>query len=255
MNYLRAAHNWGHASVRAVFYGTMGTAVGWLPGMRRFTHWCMHQWCSGSANALKINRTLVDGERLAETGQAIMIANHLSTLDVLVLGSFLDRDFRWLAKSSLFNVPFSGWYLRNAGHIPVHRGKDAQDRNRQIGEHVHRVVKEGASVLFFPEGTRSTDGQLKDFRMGAFLSAVREDLPVLPLVIRGTHELMAAGAKDLAIRADRSCSISVLDPIHPSSIGLDGELHERAGRLRDAAYAIYYRELHGASQDGPNDER
>lgn len=242
MNYLRAANNWGKVSIRAAFYGTIGTTLGFFPGMRPVMHWCMHQWCQGCADALKIKRTLINGDLIHETGQGVFIANHLSSLDILVLGSFLDRDFRWLAKSQLFNVPFSGWYLRNAGHIPVHRGRDAKERNQQISRSINRVVEEGASVLFFPEGTRSETGTLREFRMGAFTAAINEDLPIIPLVIRGTHELMASGAADLSIREDRSCSVTVLEPIRPSMVG-DGDPHERAVRLRDLAHAAYVAEL------------
>ncbi len=242
MNYLRAANNWGKVSIRAAFYGTIGTTLGFFPGMRPVMHWCMHQWCQGCADSLKIKRTLVHGERIQEAGQGVFISNHLSSLDILVLGSFLDRDFRWLAKSVLFNVPFSGWYLRNAGHIPVHRGRDAKERNQQISRSIKRVVREGASVLFFPEGTRSENGELKDFRMGAFVAAVNEGLPIIPLVIRGTHELMASGAADLSIREDRSCSVTVLDPIMPPPEE-EGDVQERAARLRDLAHAAYVAEL------------
>ena len=240
MKYLRAAKNWGHTSARAVFYGTIGTSIGWIPAMRPLTHWCMNRWCTGTANALKIQREVIHGERIDQVGQAILVANHLSSLDVLILGSFLRRDFRWLAKANLFDVPFSGWYLRNAGHIPVHRGEQSKGKNGTIATHIHRACSEGASVLFFPEGTRSRDGNLKPFRMGAFNAAVQEDLPVLPLVIRGTHELMASGAIDLSIRADRSCSVTVLEPIKVED---ECDEKDKAHQLRDLVYQAYQREL------------
>ena len=196
MNYLRAANNWGKVSIRAAFYGTIGTTLGFFPGMRPVMHWCMHQWCQGCADALKIKRTLIHGERIHATGQGVFIANHLSSLDILVLGFFLDRDFRWLAKSELFNVPFSGWYLRNAGHIPSIEGVMPRHAiNRSGGVSTGSLTK--ARVYSFPEGTRSENGELREFRMGAFTAAINEDLPIIPLVIRGTHELMASGAADL----------------------------------------------------------
>ncbi len=76
--------------------------------------------------------------------------------------------------------------------------------------------------------------------MGAFNAAVQEDLPVLPLVIRGTHELMASGAIDLSIRADRSCSVTVLEPIKVEE-ELDDK--DKAQQLRDLVYQAYQREL------------
>jgi len=196
----------------------------------------MHLWCEGCCDALHVRRQLLGQAHLEDAPQGILVANHLSSLDILVLGSFLRRDFRWLAKSELFKVPFSGWYLSSAGHIRVHRGQDATTRNKSIREQIHGVMNNGASVLFFPEGTRSRDGHLKPFRLGAFLAAIREDKPVIPLVIRGTHELMEPGAKDLDINREQECSVTVLAPIFPSAAGTGDEV-ERAKRLRALVHA------------------
>lgn len=242
MNYLRAARNWGHITIRAVVYGTLGTTVGWIPPCRRFANWMMHLWCAGTCDAVHIRRHLLGREHLDQTPQAVLVANHLSSLDILVLGSFLRRDFRWLAKSALFKVPFSGWYLSSAGHIRVHRGKDATERNKSINRQIRRVMAEGASVLFFPEGTRSRDGHLQAFRLGAFVAAVREHQPVIPLVIWGTHELLEPGAKDLNIDRTRECSVKALAPISPAAAGTGDEI-DRAKRLRDLVFAAMADEL------------
>ena len=202
----------------------------------------MHECSVEDADGLGIRRQLVNAEILKAHPQAVLVANHLSTLDIIVLGSFLTRDYRWLAKSELFKVPFSGWYLHMAGHIPVYRGKEARERNRIISERVHLVVENGASVLFFPEGTRSDTGQLNPFRPGAFRASIDENLPIIPLVIRGTHELMEKNAPDLAIRKDKSCSVTVLDPIFPETVG-QGEPDERVARLTEITYAAFHEEL------------
>jgi len=185
---------------------------------------------------------LINAEILETHPQAILVANHLSTLDIIVLGSFLTRDYRWLAKSELFKVPFSGWYLKMAGHIPVYRGKEARERNRIISERIHAVANHGASVLFFPEGTRSDDGSLNPFRPGAFKASIDESLPIIPLVIRGTHELMEKNASDLAVRQDKSCSVTVLNPIDPQLAGT-GNIDERVARLSKITYAAFEKEL------------
>jgi 1-acyl-sn-glycerol-3-phosphate acyltransferase len=202
----------------------------------------MYRWCRDCANGLKINRRLFGSEHLDANPQAILVANHLSTLDILVLGGFLKRDYRWLAKSTLFKVPFSGWYLNLAGHIPVRRDLKSDERAMLVEQGISKVVEEGASVLFFPEGTRSENGQLKDFRIGAFMAAIRHDLPIIPLVLRGTHELMVKGAKDLSIRADRSCSVTALAPILPESAG-SGSEKERAERLKRTCFKHFQTEL------------
>ena len=242
MNYFRAAYNWGQAAGRAVIYGSLGCAAGWAPGSRPFTQWCMYRWCKGSANGLRIKRTLINADKLDQTGQAIIVCNHQSSLDILVLGGYLRRDYRWLAKASLFKVPFSGWYLRFAGHIPVHREHDPDVRKIQIQDGIEAAVSEGASILIFPEGPRSDNGQLQTFRMGAFIAAQKLGLPILPLVIRGTHELMEKGAPDLSIRPDRECSVTVLDPIYPTATSQD-QMRAQAAQLRDTCFAAMATEL------------
>ena len=134
MNYFRAAYNWGQTAMRAAFYGSLALGTLWIPGTRPFTNWCMNAWCRGCADGLGIRRQLINAEILKAHPQAVLVANHLSTLDIIVLGSFLTRDYRWLAKSELFKVPFSGWYLHMAGHIPVYRGKRRASESHHFGE-------------------------------------------------------------------------------------------------------------------------
>lgn len=174
----------------------------------------MRRWCIGASDGLGIRKTLIGREELETHHQCVYIANHLSLLDILVLGSFLETDYRWLAKDAVFKVPFLGWHLRIAGHVPVYRG-DKRHLNAQLPERLHAVVQEGASLLFFPEGTRSKDGRLQPFKLGAFHAAVDEGLPIVPLVIRGTDALMHKGAKDLSVDRERECSVTVLPSIDP----------------------------------------
>ena len=244
MNYLRAANNWGQVAGRAAFYGPIGCLASVTPGLGALARWCMNSWCSGSCNSLKINRTLVNGDYLNEVPQAVIVANHLSSLDILILGSYLKKDYRWLAKASLFKVPFTGWFLRAAGHVPVHRNDHSDEARAVLNNRIHRVVEEGASLLFFPEGTRSGNGELKPFKLGAFVTAVRENLPVLPLVIRGTHELMEKNAPDLAVDPNRSCSVTCLPPIDFRAAG-DGDISTRASRLRDITHQMMKANLTG----------
>ena len=198
----------------------------------RSLKWCMYRWCRGSANGLRIRRKLINKAHLDAAPQAILVANHLSSLDILVLGSFLRRDYRWLAKSVLFRVPFSGWYLRIAGHIPVRRDLPTEERTRLIEQHIGNVVEEGASLLFFPEGTRSNDGDLHRFRIGAFMAAVQHMSH--PVWSFGTHELMVPTR--LSIRADRECSVTVLETPHRSPGLPSGTDKERAQALKSLCF-------------------
>jgi 1-acyl-sn-glycerol-3-phosphate acyltransferase len=239
MNYLRAGKNWVHVAGRAIAYGTVSVSVGGLTGRHDVGQWCMRSWCAGSLNGLGIHRRIEREELLEREPQCVYVANHLSQLDILVLGSYLKRDYRWLAKASLFKIPFMGWHLSLSGHVPVYRGEH-RSKNEALAKRIHKVVEQGASLLFFPEGTRSPDGNLQRFHVGAFRTAVRESLPIVPLVVKGTHELFVRGAKDLSVHADRECTLTVLPALHPPSGGDD---KHRSHALMDATREAFVREI------------
>ena len=173
MNYLRAGKNWVHVAGRAVVYGTISVTVGTVTRRHSVGQWCMRSWCEGSLRGLGIRHRIENRELLEQEPQCIYVSNHLSQLDILVLGSYIERDYRWLAKSSLFKIPFLGWHLSQSGHVRVYRG-EYRLKNEQLARRIHRVVEQGASLLFFPEGTRSKDGRLQRFHIGAFRTAVRK---------------------------------------------------------------------------------
>ncbi len=113
----------------------------------------------------------------------VIVSNHQSLADIPVI-SHLRIDTKWLAKAELFRVPGVGWMLRMAGDIPVDRS-DRRRRGRALLQ-CARYLREGCSVVFFPEGTRSPDGRVLPFNNGPFQLAIREKIPVLPLVVRGS---------------------------------------------------------------------
>lgn len=239
MNYLKAGKNWLHVGGRTVVYGTISISVGGITRRHDVGQWCMRSWCEGSLRGLGICHRLCDGELLEREPQCVYVSNHLSQLDILLIGSHLRRDYRWLAKSSLFKIPFLGWHLSVSGHVPVYRGEH-RNKNEALAKRIHAVVEQGASLLFFPEGTRSPDGNLQSFHIGAFRTAVREALPVVPLVIRGTHELFIRGSRDLAVDASKECSLTVLPAIYPST--QDNE-KVSAKKLLEATRAAFVDEL------------
>ena len=113
----------------------------------------------------------------------VIVSNHQSLADIPVI-SHLPINTKWLAKIELFRVPAIGWMLRMAGDVPVDRS-DRQHRANAVLQ-CARYLREGCSVVFFPEGTRSPDGRVMPFNDGPFQLAIREGVPVLPLVVRGS---------------------------------------------------------------------
>lgn len=243
MSKVRAVIDWCNVGLRTAAWGTLSCSIGAVTPGNRFSQWCMHRWCVSMTNGLRMERELVNGHLLEQVPQCVYVANHLSLLDIPLIGSFIDRDYRWLAKEQIFQVPFMGWHLALAGHIRVHR-KD-KSRNRELPERIHEAVRQGGSLLFFPEGTRSENGELQPFKIGAFRTAIDEGLPVVPLVVRGTNRLMRKGAGEIGVERDQSerrCTLTILPAIHASS---EGDPRERAQDLARRAYEAMRAELCG----------
>jgi len=121
----------------------------------------------------------------------ILVSNHQSTFDIFALLGYLSLQFRWIAKASLFRTPFLGWAMSRIGYIPIERDspKKAYRSMLQAAE----KVQQGVSVIIFPEGTRSPDGNLQPFKKGVFLIALKSQAPILPITIRGTAKIMPKG--------------------------------------------------------------
>lgn len=153
----------------------------------------------------------VQGREHVERGATyVMVANHLSLLDILVLFR-LFRHFTWVSKAENFRVPLIGWNMRLNAYIPLKRGD--RDSVRAMLARAEADLRDGISVMMFPEGTRSRDGLLKPFKAGAFELAVATGLPVLPIVVGGTGD--ALPARGFVLRGRHPITLTVLPPIEP----------------------------------------
>ncbi|MBN2080458.1 MAG: 1-acyl-sn-glycerol-3-phosphate acyltransferase [Spirochaetes bacterium] len=131
----------------------------------------------------------VKGEENIERSRSyVVVANHQSQYDIFVIYGWLPIDFRWVMKIELRKVPILGYYCYKAGHIFIDRS-NREASIRTINEAKAKITN-GTSVLFFPEGTRSETGQLIEFKKGAFKFALDMGLPVLPITIIGTREIL-----------------------------------------------------------------
>ncbi len=160
-------------------------------------------------------------------GPFVVVANHQSILDILMLAR-LPREMKWVAKESLFKVPWAGWMLRMAGDIPIRRG-DAESGGEALAR-ARRYLDRGMSVMIFPEGTRSKTGTLLPFKSGAFRLALDAGVPVLPIAVHGTAHGMPKGGPWV-----RPCQAfaRILAPIPTAGRSLDdtGKLKDEVRRL------------------------
>ncbi len=118
----------------------------------------------------------------------IVMANHQSNFDIPVLLAHLPLQFRWLAKAELFKIPVFGRAMRGCGYISIDRS-DRESAFQSLAK-AAATIKDGTSVLVFPEGTRSLDGMIKPFKKGSFVLAVDAGVAILPIVINGTWSIM-----------------------------------------------------------------
>lgn len=174
----------------------------------------------------------IEGERPADIDRSayVVVANHESQADPFLL-SFLPFDMRWVAKEELFKQPVTGWAMRFGGDIPIRRGEG--DSVRTMMAECKRALAGGISVMMFPEGTRSKDGNLLPFRDGAFKLAVEAGVPVLPVALAGTREMRPKHSKWFG--KAHACA-KVLDPIPTAGLG-EGDVPALRDRARDAISA------------------
>jgi 1-acyl-sn-glycerol-3-phosphate acyltransferase len=184
---------------------------------------------------------IVGREKLPWKGGAVLVANHLSILDILVLYG-LFRPFKWVSKAEMFKVPIVGWNMWLNDYVALRRGE--RESIRRMMEACRAHLARGTPVLIFPEGTRSRDGRLQPFKDGAFRLALEAGCPVIPIALSGTAE--ALPKHGLVIRRPMRAEVRVLDPIRP-------EDHPTSDALRQATRAAIAAALPAASRPAPEE--
>jgi 1-acyl-sn-glycerol-3-phosphate acyltransferase len=134
-------------------------------------------------------RVALSGRDHIEEGRPhVLMANHQGAFDIFALLAYLPVNFKWVAREEIFRIPILGWAMAAAGYISIDRkGK------KKAMESVERAVakiRDGASVLVFPEGTRSPDGEIHPFKRGGFTLAVKAGVPIIPISIRGSRNVL-----------------------------------------------------------------
>jgi 1-acyl-sn-glycerol-3-phosphate acyltransferase len=246
----RATIHWTPFVARTIGYGTISLALGPLTKDRHASLWAMRAWCKASTRGLNIEVLASGLENVPPRGAFVYCSNHQSLVDILVLGSVLPGDYKWAAKRSLMKIPFLGWHLRLAGHVAVDRASGASAAADAIAR-FEEVLARGKPLLVFPEGTRSEDGIVRDFKIGGFCAAVRQGVPIVPVALEGTHRLMKKGAFDLGHGAMRQVALKVGAPILARS---DGSETARIDDLRERTRAAIL-ELHRSIGGNVAEER
>ena len=195
-------------------------------------HWASRhvaaRWARILARLTPIGVTVEGAENARRNQSYVVVANHQSQYDILLLYGWLDLDLKWVMKKELRKIPGIGIGCEKVGHIFVDRKRPAAAR-QAISDALQRMGS-GIGILFFAEGTRSADGRLLPFKKGAFVTAMEQGIPVLPVTIIGTRDVLPA-------RTLRLFPGRVRMVVHPE-IPASGSGAPDMAELRDRTWAL-----------------
>jgi len=146
-------------------------------------------WGRGILFVSRIRVTVQGLSHIDPSRSYIYMSNHQSNFDIPVLLAHLPVQFRWLAKAELFKIPIFGRAMRGAGYVKIDRF-NREAAFKSIDEAAAKM-KNGVSIMIFPEGTRSRDGNIRPFKKGGFVMAVDTGVPIVPVILQGTWPIMA----------------------------------------------------------------
>ena len=164
------------------------------------------------------------GEHVNAKQVYVIVSNHQSLADIPVI-SHLKLDTKWLGKAEMFRMPALGWMARMAGDVPIQRFDRRKGAIAML--RCARYLRQRCSVVFFPEGTRSTDGQVLPFNEGPFQLAIREHVPILPLVVEGSGAALPRNSWIFGKTQD--IHLRILE-----AVSVDGWNLKQVSALRDA---------------------
>jgi len=171
-------------------------------------------------------KVIVEGKEKIDQKQAyVIVPNHQSMLDIVIF-NMLHHRLRWISKIEVFKIPVLGWEMRMVKYIELERGN--KHSVVRMMEKCISSLREGISIVIFPEGTRSLTGAIGKFKTGAFQLAIKTDKPLLPVLIDGTGDVLPKNG--LTFRINKVIRIKVLDPIFPGQFGT-GDPEELASRV------------------------
>jgi 1-acyl-sn-glycerol-3-phosphate acyltransferase len=208
-----------------IVLGVLSLASTLVDRRGRFAHRCARWWARLilMTTGVGVER---DGVALPPPDEScVFVANHASIYDIPVLFTAVPRQLRIMAKASLGRFPFIGWHLRQSGHLLV----DRQNPGAGIFKKMQRMTRQGASLIVFPEGSRSPDGQVRRFKGGTFLVAVENGWPIVPISVSGSRVVMPKGRLMVCPGTVR---VTVHDTIPTAGLGRE-HVRELADRVRN----------------------
>ena len=196
LSWLRSTAVWIVITVSTVLFGLPAIVAAFVPPRGEWFLRFARGWARTIRFFARIPVRVLHPERLAGGRAFVVVANHESFSDILVLLARLPLSARFLTKRSVFRIPVLGWSIRAAGFVPVDRGNRA--RSLATVEAALGLLKSGRSLVIFPEETRARTDELLPFKSGAALLAVRSGFPLLPVGVAGTRRALPRGTLSIS---------------------------------------------------------
>ena len=211
-------------ALHTLVFGTYGVLLALFGSSARFVHfYCAVPWAKTILKVCGVKVKIKGLERIQGNVPRIYMANHCSYFDIFALLSALPVDFKFIVKQELMAIPIFGHAMKRAGYIGIER-EEPRKALKSMHEAAERI-RNGASVLIFPEGTRSDDGRLQPFKPGGFHLALRSGCDIVPITITGSHQIAPKGSWDIRKGAIRL--------IVGEAIPLKGQSRKNMGRVMD----------------------
>ncbi len=184
-----------YLAVSTLFFGSLTIILVIITNPKITSFICGVVWSRLNGYLTPICVSVAGREHIDKTQSYVIVSNHQSQYDIFVLYGWLGIDFKWVMKQELRKVPGIGIGCEKVGHIFIDRSNHERAL-ASLNEAKSKIVN-GTSVIFFPEGTRSKDGSLGEFKKGAFKMALDLGLPVLPVTVLGTAKILPSNTTDL----------------------------------------------------------
>ncbi len=221
-------------ALSTAFFGLISLVCGLWDKSGRQQHTVAQAWAKSLLFLSLSPVTAVGLERLRVGQAAVYASNHLSYFDTPVLFAKLPFQFRIMAKHSLWKIPFIGWYLNRSGQVPIDQ-KDGRSAVASLARGV-ATLKTGMPLVLFPEGGRTATGELQPFLSGCAFMAIRAGVPLVPVALIGTYELLPMHTYHLT---PRPLLIVIGDPISTNGLTTrDADVLTR--RLQETIAAMYH---------------
>lgn len=196
----------------ATILASITTIIAVFLGIKAGTYYPAHIWAKLWCWLNFVRVTVKGHQNVDKKTSYVFVANHQGAFDIFSIYGFLGHDFKWMMKISLRKIPLVGYTCYRAGHIFVDRSSASAVRRTM--EEAEKRLKGGASLVVFPEGARTWDGHMRQFKKGAFQLAMEFNLPLVPVTVDGSFDVMPRTAR---LPRPGHITLTIHHPIAPSS--------------------------------------